>query len=377
MKATVIILCLLNITIFGQEFNSINEADKNPKIVIKLDLSEKDLKTLPSQFSTYVNLEEIDLSANPNLDFRHAINILTTNKKLKILHLSGNNLSELPGNITNLKKLKEIMLDENNFTDIPESLLELKHLEHISFFDNKIPKISLKETDLPNLESINLCYNNLVNFPTDLSKLKNLKYVIMWYSNVGKISSEIGNFKKIEVLNLEGNQIENLPSELSELQTLKKISFRNNRLKTEDLSPLWKLKNLEELEIERNDIKEIPSEISQLTKLKRLSIGINPIKTIPTSLSELNNLEQLGLVSLSDFNWTETFNIISKIKSLRRIGFPSSGLTKMPDGFEKLTQIKTFWINGNAFDSDEQERLKKLLPNSELEFNSILFKNLH
>lgn len=368
-STTIIIFCLVNITIFGQEFNSIREADKNPKIVLKLDLSEQDLIMLPSQISTYNNLEEIDLSANPNLDLRQAINILTTNKKLKVIHLSENNLSELPVNITNLKELKQITLDENNFSDIPQILLELKHLEYISFFDNKISTISLKETDLPNLESINLCYNNLIDFPTDLSKLKNLKYIIMWYSKVEKISPQIKNLKNIEVLNLEGNRIKNLPSEFSELQNLKKLSFRNNQLETDDLKPIWKLRNLEELEIERNNIKEIPQDISNLRKLKNLSIGINPIKTIPASISELRNLEQLGLVSLRDFNWTETFDIISKIKSLRRIGFPSSGLIIMPDGFENLTQIKTFWINGNSFDKTEQESLKKLLPDAELSFN--------
>ena len=74
-------------------------------------------------------------------------------------------------------------------------------------------------------------------------------------------------------------------------------------------------------------------------------------------------------VSLKNFNWTESFEIISKIKSLKRIGLPSCGLSEMPIGFEKLTQVKTFWLNGNSFDNSEQERLKKLLPNAELKFN--------
>ena len=74
-------------------------------------------------------------------------------------------------------------------------------------------------------------------------------------------------------------------------------------------------------------------------------------------------------VNSYNLNWIETFNTLSEIKSLKRIGIPFCNLSKMPEEFEKLMQVKTFWLNGNSFDNQEQQRLKRLLPNAELEFN--------
>ncbi len=72
---------LQNILIFGQEFNSIAEANKKPEEVKILDLSDNKLIELSSQIANYQNLEEIDLGSNPNLNLENAFNVLKSNKK--------------------------------------------------------------------------------------------------------------------------------------------------------------------------------------------------------------------------------------------------------------------------------------------------------
>ena len=214
-----------------------------------------------------------------------------------------------------------------------------------------------------------LCYNKFETFPIELSKLKNLKRIIIWYNSIKYIPSSINQFKEIEEINLEHNEIGFLPKQFGELTTLKKLSLRKNKLKSKALNPIWTLRNLRDLELESNYISTLPKAINNLNNLQRLSIGLNPIKRLPFELSELDKLEQLGLVEVPQLQWTEAFEIMSKITNLRRVGMPSNKFVIIPDGFEKLKQVELFWLNYNSFDETEQERMKQMLPNSKIEFD--------
>ena len=79
LQKSILFFCFIffqNILIFGQEFNSIIEADKKPEEVKILDLSENKIIELPPQVANFKNLEEIDLGANPDLNLENAFNIL-------------------------------------------------------------------------------------------------------------------------------------------------------------------------------------------------------------------------------------------------------------------------------------------------------------
>jgi hypothetical protein len=44
-------------------------------------------------------------------------------------------------------------------------------------------------------------------------------------------------------------------------------------------------------------------------------------------------------------------------------------LLKIPDGFEKLSSVKEFWMNWNSFDKAEEERIKNMVPEAKFVFN--------
>jgi hypothetical protein len=44
-------------------------------------------------------------------------------------------------------------------------------------------------------------------------------------------------------------------------------------------------------------------------------------------------------------------------------------IEKMPDGFQKLRQVKTFWLTCNSFNDKERQRIVELVPNARVEFN--------
>jgi hypothetical protein len=44
-------------------------------------------------------------------------------------------------------------------------------------------------------------------------------------------------------------------------------------------------------------------------------------------------------------------------------------IDKMPDGFGKLKQIKTFWLTYNSFNTEERERIIEMVPNAKVDID--------
>lgn len=373
MKRILIVLFFLTIKSFGQDkdvvFHSIEDALLKPTEVKSLDLSDTKLNDLPADILKLTNLDKIDLGSNPDINLIQTFELLKKIKTLKTIWITDCKLKTIPNNISELKGLEEIWLDDNELTEFPEPIKKLENLQYLRLFNNEIKNVNFDNNDLPNLTYINLCYNKFEIFPVELSKLNNLKRIIIWYNSINSIPSSINQFKEIEEINLEQNEISFLPMEFGELTTLKKLSLEKNKLKSKALKPIWTLTNLTDLDLESNDISKLPKTIKSLKNLKRLSIGKNPIKQLPIELSELVKLEQLGLVEIPQLQWTEAFEIMSKIPNLKRVGMPSNKFIIMPNGFEKLKQVELFWLNYNNFNQAERERIKQMLPNSKIEFN--------
>jgi Leucine-rich repeat (LRR) protein len=374
MNKFLIIILILSFNSFGQTptdktFESIEDALINPSIVKTLYLIDKNLNHLSTDILKLYNLEKIVLDENPKLNLEETFYILGKFEKLKYLSLSDNKLVTVPENIEHLNHLEELDLDGNEISILPKSIKKLKKLKSLHLFDNKLTSLNFEKGDLPNLLNINLCYNEFTIFPTELSNLSSLKRIMIWYNNISVISKDIKNFKNLEELNLESNNISHLPNEISKLNSLKILSLRSNQLAEENILPVFKIKSLESLSFENNKISNIPSQIGQLKNLTKLNLSSNPILDLPNELLKLKKIEQIALNELDKINWSEAFNILSKIPTLQRVGMCSMKKDEMPDGFDKLQQVKTFWLNLNRFNKAEKERIKSMVPNSNAEFN--------
>lgn len=367
-------MLFLSFNSFGQTptdktFESIEDALINPSAVKTLYLIDKNLNHLSTDILKLYNLEKIVLDENPNLNLEETFDILSKFEKLKYLSLSDNKLVTVPENIEHLNHLEELDLDGNEISILPKSIKNLKKLKSLHLFDNKLTSLNFDKGDLPNLWNINLCYNEFTIFPSELSNLPSLKRIMIWCNNISVISKDIKNFKNLEELNLESNNISHLPNEISKLNSLKILSLRSNQLTEENILPVFKIKSLESLSFENNKISNIPSKIGQLKNLTKLNLSSNPIIDLPNELLKLKKIEQIALNELDKINWSEAFNILSEIPTLQRVGMCLMKKDKMPDGFDKLQQVKTFWLNLNQFNKAEKERIKSMVPNANAEFN--------
>ncbi len=111
-----------------------------------LDLSGNDFTTLPKSFSELYNLEELFLNDEKKFNLNANIDIISFLPRLKILHLENDSLLKLPKNIFKLNHLEKLFLNSNSFSEIPNELRSLNHLQYLDMKDNKIrPEILDKE----------------------------------------------------------------------------------------------------------------------------------------------------------------------------------------------------------------------------------------
>ena len=210
MKKIVFTLALLLVLInssFSQntdkekEFTTLNEALKNPEKVFRLNLSNQDITISSEQWSSFINLE--------------------------YLNLNGDHLKELPIAITKIKTLKTLDLSGNDFTSLPDDFSNLINLEEIYLNDEKnmnLPKTLSILSTLPKLKSLHLENDNLSVLPSELQSFKNLESL---YLNKNKFK-EIPNLDALDHLKYLDLKDNNIKPEVQELKNLNfgfKINF--------------------------------------------------------------------------------------------------------------------------------------------------------
>jgi Leucine-rich repeat (LRR) protein len=95
-----------------KEFTSLEEALKNPALVVRLDLSYGGLSDFPMELLQFPNLQSLNLSNNGMMAIPSDIAKLT---KLQRLNLATNGLKRLPAELASLKHLKWLDVTQNQF----------------------------------------------------------------------------------------------------------------------------------------------------------------------------------------------------------------------------------------------------------------------
>lgn len=374
MKRLLFIFLILSIKSFGQKnteivFNTLKEALINPIRVKSLDVSGQNLTQLPDEITRLINLEKINIGSNPELDLVQAFDILKQLRSLNILWLTDGKIETIPDNISELKFLEELWLDNNKLISFPEPVKQLRNLKYLRLFNNKIKNLSFKKEELPSLIYIDLCYNKFETFPVELSALPSLKRILIWHNSISKIPTSIKRFSNIEEINLENNNLNSLPKEFGQLKSIKKLYLRGNKLTDKRINPVYKLYGLTDLDLQGNDINVLSKEIKNLISLEQLSISDNPLTDIPVELEQIKTIQQLGIGNLHKFNWATAFSVMEKLPNLRRVGMFKMNLPEMPPGFDKLQQVDTFWLTFNLFDNTERKRIQEMVPKAKITFD--------
>ncbi|MBB1299895.1 hypothetical protein H5183_00975 [Pseudoalteromonas sp. SR44-8] len=123
----------------------------------KINACFNELSFLPN-FSSFTQLEKLDLRGNPRLDFHE----LHSAKTLSSLNISACSLLELPSSINSLPNLRSLLAYKNHITDI-SNIKFPKSIERISLYRNKISNKVLNLGHCDKLQEINLGANPIQN----------------------------------------------------------------------------------------------------------------------------------------------------------------------------------------------------------------------
>ncbi len=271
----------------------------------------------------------------------------TQSNKVTVLDLSYKNLTSLPPEISKLENLTQLDISGNQLTSLPPEIAELKNLTQLDMSNNQLTSLPPEISELKNLTQLDMSNNQLTSLPPEISKLKNLTQLDIRINQLSSLPPEISKLKNLTQLNISGNQLTSLPPEISELKNLTQLNISRNQLSS--LPPeISELNNLTSLDIGNNQLTSLPPEISELNNLTSLDIGNNQLTSLPPEISKLNNLTQL------DISYNQLTSLppeISELKNLTSLGIGYNQLTSLPPEISKLKNLVALFISYNQLTS--------------------------
>ena len=310
---------------------------------------------------------------------RFQTNIAYSEQKLIRLNLSENQLTSLPESFWQLTNLQELDLERNQLTFLPKNIEELKRLQYLNLKDNRLSSLPETFGQLTNLEYLDLRYNQLTSLPETFGQLSNLQRLELWGNKLTFLPKDIGELTNLQELNLNNNQLISLPETFGELINLQFLDLQKNQLtflpenigQLTNLLELYlnnnqltflpdnigQLSNLPTLNLQSNQLISLPDNIGRLTRLHRLDLRYNKLTFLPENIGQLSNLQTLGL----DGNQL-TFlpENIGQLSNLQILPIDNNQLTSLPESFGELKQLRLLSLSGNEMTSIS-ERTKRAL----------------
>ncbi|MEH2246542.1 COR domain-containing protein [Nostoc sp.] len=289
----------------------------------ELDLSGKDLTTLPAEIGQLSNLIELDLRNNQLIMLPAEIGQLSN---LSLLDLSYNQLTTLPVEISQLSNLSQLDLTYNQLTTLPAEIGQLSNLSLLDLSYNQLTTLPAEIDQLSNLSLLDLSYNRLTTLPAEIDQLSNLSLLDLSYNRLTTLPAEIGQFSNLSQLSLRSNQLTTLPAEIAQLSNLNQLDLRSNQLKMLP-AEIGQFSNLSQLYLRSNQLTTLPAEIGQLSNLSQLDLRSNQLKMLPAEIGQLSNLSLLDLRS----NQLKTLPpVIGQLTNLSVLEFIGNPLESVP-----------------------------------------------
>ncbi|KAH6898978.1 phosphatase 2C-domain-containing protein [Thelonectria olida] len=278
--------------------------------LVKLNLANNRLKSLPSDFGAYEALRSLNISSNFLDKFP---TFLCDLESLVDLDLSFNTIASLPPEIGKLENLERLLITNNRLShSVPPSFGQLVNLRELDIKYNGITKIDTI-SELPKLETLSADHNC--------------------------ISAFVGHFEALQKLKLNSNPLNKFEI-IKPVPTLKLLNLSNAQLASID-SSFENLMNLEHLNLDKNYFVSLPQEIGSLSRLEHFSIANNSVGELPAQIGCLGELRVLNVRGNNisklpmDIWWAnklETFNASSNV--LEHFPKPASRPPRMPGADE-------------------------------------------
>jgi hypothetical protein len=146
---------------------------------------------------------------------------------LEELDLSGNELSDLPGDLTRLHRLRVIFCSNNRFTRLPEVLGRCEALEMVGFKANQIADVPAAALP-PQLRWLTLTDNRITAMPDQLGCRPRLQKFMLAGNRLRALPESLAACQRLELLRISANQLDALPDWLLALPQLTWLAHGGN-----------------------------------------------------------------------------------------------------------------------------------------------------
>jgi internalin A len=228
------------------------------------------------------------------------------------LNLSGLSLTELPAELWTLTRLRVLWLSRNQLTSLP-------------------PEVGA----LVNLERLRLTRNRLAALPPELGALSPLRELRLEDNQLAVLPAALWQLTQLRVLRLDSNNLTDLPPAIAQLQELRTLSLGRY---SEREGESWYRSET------RNQLRAVPVELSQLSQLQYLGLDNNQLTAVPVELSQLSQLQSLVL---SNNQLTQVPVELSQLSQLQRLWLSDNQLTAVPVELSQLSQLQRLWLSDN------------------------------
>jgi Leucine-rich repeat (LRR) protein len=354
-----------------------------------IDLSNKNLSTVPSGLVKLTWLKNIDLSHNqlasiPLFPAMERLNISHNNissnfgnvpfsgnpmlpNTLKFLDISHNAITYLYLDGTSIQ---EVQANDNVLNYIP---LDLTSLKKVNVANNQITQVNLMQCYiycwfpvLLNLEQLDISNNRVSSFALTGSQIPKLKYLDLSSNTGAKSLSDLyvssgSALTKIEAMMTTNDETVTIKSlgDGSPLQITVLPSYANECGITEsDLQEIktipafqwyWnysanKWCSMDKLSLVNHGIPYLPEWFWKLKNLTELDLWGNSLTTLPASLSWLTKLERL---SIRQNNFTAFPEVITTLTNLRELYIDNVLISWISGWFySDMNDTNSFYYNG-------------------------------
>lgn len=311
-----------------------NEEKEDKSHLIDLYLGSNRISHCPCDRSlgvTFPALKLLDLSSN-RLD---AINpdITSCCPTLHRLDISGNNLQDIPAELSLLNDLTAIVAEGNPLRRINRSLIgDTYSLKN--YLRNRLPS-DQSETNLSSSPTAEGFANVNVSRCTELD-LKNQK--------LSELPSTIGQMVNLCHLELDNNSISDL-SVLVTCGSLKHLSAVKNQIS--DISPLFGLSNLEEVDLRVNRLRNFKCTVNGIwPKLQSLRLAFNHMAD-PSTLLQCIASPSVRVLDIGNNSVGRFPMCILEWPSLKVLDLSNNDLADIPAGLGRMKSINALMLSGN------------------------------
>ncbi len=191
---------------------------------------------------------------------------------LEFVDLRGNELTDVPEEISQLSNLQMLYLGHNKLVTLPETLPKLLQLNVLDLSFNQLPFVPEIVGQISNLKALHLSDNHLTLIPEAIARLSNLQVLDISFNRLTAVPEIFGRFSILEELYISENLLISVPEVIAKLSKLQKLDLRNNWLTS---IPHWlvELPKLNWLYLDDNPITMPPLEVLKLQRGKLVDLS--------------------------------------------------------------------------------------------------------